>query len=423
LFLYNGVRYSDETQREVRLIPWLRYDNRVDFNYFFAGAELAWHGDAADLYPYPGEATFYQFDPIFGVVEDEYANARLLARGNYYNPPALAYLESPLTTLPFRFAFWLFCGLGVACLGAMIAIGWKNGTRIVEMPLVALGILAFKPVHEAIIMGHITLFFLLALTIGFFLLRAQKPVLAGLVFSLLALKPQWAILPALFLLMRGEWRALGTMAVAASLIFFVPFFVTGFETLSNYIRFLRYSASLDIKDAPHMFSWNGFFSKLDGSEIQNGQLVPFADAPPPLLIYGLIGVTIGLLLVVWAGRDYYLSVAATIVAMLLVSTHSVWYDWALLAVAAVFLTLRAPQSSRWQRVETWVVMLAVYLAASQSIAELLKPERHVIDWHRPAFYSMTLVAFGSLAWMASVVVRQGEWRFGLADLTLLRRRA
>src|SRR5690242_7983426 len=87
LFLFNAVRYADETQREVRLLPWLPYDNRVDFAYFYAGAEMAAHGEAAYLYPTPGELTFYPGDPIFQRLTDDYDKARVLARGNYYNPP------------------------------------------------------------------------------------------------------------------------------------------------------------------------------------------------------------------------------------------------------------------------------------------------------------------------------------------------
>jgi hypothetical protein len=96
--------------------------------------------------------------------------------------------------------------------------------------------------------------------------------------------------------------------------------------------------------------------------------------------------------------------------MLLVSTHSVWYDWALLVVAALFLVLRSARMSRGQRIEMWIVLLALYLAASQSISEVLAPDRHFVDWHRAAFLSMTPVAFCSLVWMASLAIRDGQIR-------------
>ena len=92
-------------------MPYLAYDERVDFAYFYAGASMAYHGDAAELYPVPGELTYYPYDPIFDVTTEPYALDRLIARGNYYNPPALAFLHAPLAMLSFRDAFWTFSGL------------------------------------------------------------------------------------------------------------------------------------------------------------------------------------------------------------------------------------------------------------------------------------------------------------------------
>lgn len=413
LFLVNLARFANDTQRAMRLIPYLRYDLREDFGYFYAGATLALHGDAADLYPFPGEWTYYPRDAIFEDVRDDYANARLLARGNYYNPPALAFLQAPLAALDFRAAYWLYSSLALAALAGFLLVAWRSGPSIPEMPLFVLGVLAFRPVHELLIMGHVSLFLVLSLASGLLLLRADRQVLAGLVLSTLALKPQWAVLPGLFLLVRGRWPALVTMGVASAAIFFVPFLFTGVQTFENYYHFLRFTADLDLKDAPHMFSWNGFLGRLNGAEVQNGQIVYFADAPSRALVFGLIGLTALPVLTVWWGRDYLLGAAATVVAMLLVSTHSVWYDWAILTVAALFLVLRSPSLPRGQRVEMWLLLLAVSLAASQSIGAIIGDNRHDItplDWHSVQFFSLTPVSFLLLLWMASVALRAGQLR-------------
>ena len=409
-----GYSYFNETQREVRNLPWLPYDHRVDFAYFYAGASMAWHGEAWDLYPTPGEPIIYPPHPIFATTTDDYQKALWIARGNYYNPPALAYLQSPLTALGFRTGFFVFTGLAVACLGGYSLLAWRAGRSIPELPILLAGVLAFKPIHEALIMGHLTLFFVLAITAGLLLLRGKHSVLAGLAFSVLALKPQWAILPGLFLLARREYRAFLVMGIASSLIFFVPFLITGFDTFKHYVEFLRAAARVDIKDAPHMFSWNGFLYKLEGYD-------PADPGGDPRLIYGMIGLTAMFMLVVWWSRDFLLGAAATVVAMLLVSTHSVWYDWGLLAVAALMLVLRPMK--RGMRIELWFVLLALTVASSQSIAELLKPDRHFIDWPRAAFYWITPVAFGSLVWMASVAAREGLLKRPSFGLPTLPRRA
>jgi hypothetical protein len=404
---YFAGTFAKSTQEELRFIPYLPYDERVDFAYFYAGASMAWHGDAADLYPHPGEITWYPTDPVFDLTTDEYANARLLARGNYYNPPALAYVHSPLTTLGFRTAYWTFTALSAAALGLFIYIFWRAEKRIPEFPLLVLGIVSFRPVHEALIMGHSALLFCLALGAGFLLLRARKEVLCGLCFSLLAVKPQWAILPGLFLLARWQWKALLTMGAASAVIFFIPFLITGFGTLENYVAFLRFQSALDLKDAPHMFSWNGFLFKLRGGPLYG------VDPPPAVWTYALVALTAVPLAVVWWGRNYLLGVAATIVAMLLISTHSVWYDWAILIVAAAFLLLWSAGQTRAVRVQTWAVLLACHIAAAQSIGVLLAPDRYAIDWHSSGFFSLTPVAFAALVWMAAQTILAREVR--LAD--------
>jgi hypothetical protein len=155
-----------------------------------------------------------------------------------------------------------------------------------------------------------------------------------------------------------------------------------------------------------MFSWNGLLTKLNDSEVQpDGSILFYADAPSRTLVYGLIALSVLPLLVVWWSRDFLMSVAATVLAMLLVSTHSVWYDWSMLAVAALFLVLAFANRSRGRRVEMWVVLLALYLAAGHSIGEVLVPDRHDVDWHRSAFYWITPVALVSLFWMASIALR------------------
>ncbi len=420
--LYSGARYADETQKELRRIPYLAYDDRVDFGYFYAAAELVRKGDAKRLYPAKGEPVVYPGDPPFKQVTDEYELAKLLAIGNYYNPPALAIIEAPLSATSFRTAYWAFSALSLAALGAFVLLAWRAGRGILEMPLVILGMLAFKPVHEALIMGHMSLFFVLALGGGFLAVRSGRPVLAGMALSVLALKPQWAALPALFLLVRGQWRALAVMSALSAAIVLTPFLALGVDTFKNYVQFLRDASTIDLENAPHMFSWNGFLYKLHGS--------PGNET----LIYGLIGLTAALVVIVWWGRDFYLGAAATVVGMLLVSTHSVWYDWSFLLVAALFLALRP--SSMALRIQTGVVLIALSVAAGQSMAELLTPlpgypDRHYIDWVRSAFYAMTPVTFFALVWMAGLTLwgrlpRPLQLRIErllLLILTLLARRA
>src|SRR4051794_22361808 len=72
ILLVSGVEDFNRTQKELRLLPYLPYDQRVDFAYFYAAADMVRHGDSAELYPKHGEFTFYPGDPLFRIIDDEY---------------------------------------------------------------------------------------------------------------------------------------------------------------------------------------------------------------------------------------------------------------------------------------------------------------------------------------------------------------
>ncbi len=140
-------------------------------------------------------------------------------------------------------------------------------------------------------------------------------------------------------------------------------------------------------------------------------------------MYSLQFLTALTIVVVWWGRDLYLGVAATILGMLLLSTHSVWYDWSFLVVAAAFLALRpAPLPVRAQ---VWFLLLALFVSCSQSVAVVFAPDgRHgFVHWSEAGFFSVTLIAFAALVWCAGRTVLDNQLRLPRISAPLLGRRA
>src|SRR5436190_4085575 len=151
LVFFNQLRQRvDETQHEQRLIPYLAYDQRTDYNYFYASATMALNGEASDLYPASGENTVQPGDPAFAAARDDDERARLLTKGAYYNPPALALLQAPLAALDFKTSYRVFTALSLAALVAFLALAWRAGRRVPGLPLFILGALAFRLVHEVL---------------------------------------------------------------------------------------------------------------------------------------------------------------------------------------------------------------------------------------------------------------------------------
>jgi hypothetical protein len=101
----------------------------------------------------------------------------------------------------------------VAGLAALAAAGWRffpPGWRTI-------GILAMLASPAALLNGATgeTGFFSTALLLAGFAALPRRPVLAGLAFGLLTLKPQLGVLIPLFLLARGEWRTIAAAAATA----------------------------------------------------------------------------------------------------------------------------------------------------------------------------------------------------------------
>jgi hypothetical protein len=125
-------------------------------------------------------------------------------------PPNVALLFSPLARLPYPSAILVWWSVQAACfLGAGCLLfrelnpppGWRHTAW--------LGMLAFYPLINTFWNGQLAALFLLVLVIGLELRRRNRPILGGIILSLVALKPQFAAGVALWLVLRRDLRSLG----------------------------------------------------------------------------------------------------------------------------------------------------------------------------------------------------------------------
>jgi hypothetical protein len=189
-------------------------------------------------------------------------------------PPTLLLVTFWLKFFSFAAGETIWTGIG---LGACVAAAWAffaPGQRLAGMfAMLASPIALINGASGET--GYLTTALLLA---GFASLRA-RPVLAGIFFGLLTLKPQMAFLVPIALLAGGYWRALAVAALVAimliglSMLVFPPALwwtwarsLTGYET--SYLGHPRLEAqsgalSLNISvisnllaaGAPHFFAW------------------------------------------------------------------------------------------------------------------------------------------------------------------------
>jgi hypothetical protein len=138
----------------------------------------------------------------------------------YISPPPLAWLVVPLATLPYTLALGVWTAL---LLGALV-LAWHlvaPGSGPIRLVFLAAAI-GWLPVIYALQLGQPGLFVALGVATCYTLLRANRPVWAGIALGALAFKPQLAFLVPVALLVARQNRAflasatvLGVLAAAS----------------------------------------------------------------------------------------------------------------------------------------------------------------------------------------------------------------
>jgi len=152
-------------------------------------------------------------------------------------PPPLAFFVAPLAMLPFpvAYAIWnLLLGIAVLVTWRLLAPGsrWQRSMQLgiaLALPLVAFSLL----------LGQVVMLLGATLALGWWCLRRGSPVLAGLVLSLIAVKPQLAFLVPLGLLAGLQFRAAIAWASASAALAVVTLATVGTDGIAAYVSRLQ----------------------------------------------------------------------------------------------------------------------------------------------------------------------------------------
>jgi hypothetical protein len=275
-------------------------------------------------------------------------------RPNGLYSPALSLLLYPLTHAGMQNAYRVCVGLGGVAVLGVAYLAQRAVTAPEGRLAVALGVISVPQMHWALRLGHITPFLALAALAGFLLLR-RRPLLAGCCFALLVLKPQYAPIPALYLLWTRNGRALAAMLGAVAVLEVAGFAAAGFGGIGAYLgSFFDWGADARDNLLPYQqawqYAWQGF-------------LISAGLEPNPLVIFDLLVVSLAVVALVWHKADGFVAASAAALGMLLVTPYANFYDWGLLIVAAALL-LRAEID--WKPLLPIIVLgLYVALLASQ----------------------------------------------------------
>jgi len=169
----------------------------TDFSGFWTAGRMILDGRPADI-----------FDPVAHITfqREFYQRADIQVYGWHY-PPFLMPVAAAVASLPYVFGFigWQLSTLAmfVAMLRSVLP------GRATLVTIVAIG---FPATFSTLGHGH-NAFLTAALLGSGLLLLDRRPVIAGVLFGLLAYKPQFGILLPLVLVLLGQWKAIASASV------------------------------------------------------------------------------------------------------------------------------------------------------------------------------------------------------------------
>jgi hypothetical protein len=319
------------------------YDGRPlgsDFSNVYAAGRAALHGDAT-----------LPFDPVRQAAAERAIFGSKTPFYGWHYPPYFLLIAAPLAALPYlaALAVWQIATL-LLYLGALWLL-LRNGPSPklagdTLWPVLALG---FTAVFVNLTHGH-NGFLTAALFAGGLALLDRRPIVAGILFGLLAYKPQFAIVVPLVLLATGRWRVLiaaGTMLAALTVVATMLF---GWQVWSAFLTSAHFTRVVVLEQGgtgfhkiQSVFAWVRLW----------GGSIPLAYLLQGLTTIGAVAAVTAL----WrSGASMADKGAALCLAAILATPYSLDYDLMILAPA---IALLAAQGMAQGFRPGWRTMLAI----------------------------------------------------------------
>lgn len=336
----------------------------VDFRAYYTAGRMVLGGVGSDFYDI---AIQRQWQRAFAPeVSDP---SRLMP---FVNPPFAAGFLAPIAALPLETAYLVWALFNVALLSltchllvdALRSAGLR--TKFVALATV----LTFLPVWMTVIQGQLSFVLVLALLLGWRSLRSGRDLQGGLWLSVLMVKPQLLLVPALALAWQRRVLALSGLALGAAALLAASLLLVGWQGLEGYVRLLVAASSWGDAYTMHpqaMHTWRGFLHLLlgtdDGAQVQ---------------VWWLLGIALALGVLLWAWRGpwstsssrFDLQWALLVLATLFTSPHANFHDLSLLLVPGILVArcTACGEESGWRKYGLVALPLLGYAAVQTSLS-------------------------------------------------------
>lgn len=276
-------------------------------------------------------------------------------------PPFYYAIVSPLSVLPYRTAAIMWMAIMAGCFVATAAIlmrAHRNESDRLSWFL-AISVL-FMPLIESLNSGQKSTLLLLLFTATYALLRAGRPLSAGFVFGLLAFKPHLAVVIAIAMLWKRQWRFLLGAAGSAGILATISV-AMGIDVCSSYLQVCLGMGS---------YVQTGGYRLSEAHSWWGAMQLMLTGAPTIVVKGAALALTIATLILLsrtLAGRfdtqgtKFPLQYAALVIVSILVSPHLLTYDLTLLILP---LCLVVSESSRHRPSKLVVAILAALLVGA-----------------------------------------------------------
>ncbi|MDP9585660.1 UNVERIFIED_ORG: hypothetical protein J2791_004975 [Burkholderia contaminans] len=326
----------------------------VDFSVFWTASHLVLQGHAAAVY-----------------VPTSFFHAQVELLGGYMNhqplpwlyPPTMLLFIAPVALVPLLPAYILFFAGSLLCFA--YAVQRLSGLRahLASPRATVLVVLAYSAVFTSIAYGQNSI-----LTAGMAALAlhliGRRPIVAGILIGLLAIKPQMAMVFPFVLFATRAWRPFVAAALTATLLAAAGIALTGTGALNGLDHALSIVRTLHFVHPTYWFSSPTTFAALR---------LAGASIPVALAAQSAIGLfAIGVAVYIWRRTpDMRLRGAALAIATLLTTPYLWHYELTWLGIA-VFCLIAHGLENEWLPGDQIVIVLAWLLPLFELFNRMMK---------------------------------------------------
>jgi hypothetical protein len=371
----------------------------TDFSNVYAAGTYVLEGNP--VAPFDSMQQFARERAIFGEATQFYG---------WHYPPYFLFVAAALAWMPYGFALFVWqavtLGLYLLAIRAILKVFAPEGGASAD-PLWLLLALAFPAVLINVGHGH-NGFLTAALLGGGLVILDRRPLLAGIVFGLMAYKPQFGLMIPIALAAGGYWRTFAAAAVTAVLLTLLTTLVFGVQVWHAFFVGAEFTRTVVLEQGDT--GWHKIQSIFTWARMW-GAPVPLAYA-----IQGAATLVLAMASAwLWHGKaPYPLKASGLCLAAILATPYTLDYDMMVLAPAIAFLAAdgMARGFGAWEKTALAALWLVPLVARTV-------PQLTLIPLGVPAMLAMFVLILrraegGALAEM----FREDSSTFGAASPTM-----